>query len=135
MFGRILEDIKSFISGRDLVVFAITLALANQLQITLNKFIETMIMPFIARLLGGTTPSSTPATATPGTGVAPQLQTSLANRAIDLETASGKDLGIRLGWGAAVQSILVFFISLVIMVELARYITVHFVTSSSVKFT
>ena len=133
MLERIAEDIKNFVSGRDLVVFAITLALANQLQITLNKFIETIIMPFIARLLGGSTPSTTPAT--PTTGLAAQLQTSLANRAIDIQTASGKDLGIRVGWGAALQSIIVFFISLVIMVELARYITVHYVTSSTVKFT
>ena len=63
------------------------------------------------------------------------MQTSLANRAIEIQTASGKDLGIRVGWGAALQSIIVFFISLVIMVELARYITVHYVTSSTVKFT
>jgi large-conductance mechanosensitive channel len=113
MFGRIASDIKSFISGKDLVIFAIGLALSAQLQTTLKTIIDNMIMPFVSKLTGATT---------------------LATRHLELQTPSGKDLGIKLGWGAALQSIIVFFITLVIMVEIARYITVNFVTSSTVQF-
>jgi large-conductance mechanosensitive channel len=114
MIGRIGQDIKSFISGKDLVIFAISLALSTQLQTTLNKIIDTMIMPFVSKLTG---------------------TTNLAARSVELQTPGGKDLGIKLGWGAALQSLIVFFISLVIMVEIARYVTVHYVPSSTVKFT
>ena len=116
MFGisRIGSDIKSFISGKDLVIFAISLALSTQLQTTLKTFIDNMIMPFVSKLTGAT---------------------NLATRSLDLQLPDGKDLGIKLGWGAALQSVIVFFITLVLMVEIARYVTVHYVSSSTVTFT
>ena len=113
VLGRVARDIQSFISGRDLVIFAVAIALSNQLQITLKVIIDSLVMPFVSKLTGAT---------------------NLNSRAFDLQTPQGKDLGIKLGWGAALQSVIVFFISLVVLVEIARYITVHYVTSASVKF-
>jgi large-conductance mechanosensitive channel len=113
VFARIGRDIQSFLSGRDLVIFAIGIALSNEMQAALKTVIATMIMPIVSKL----------------TGV-----DNLKDRAINLKGPGGKDLGIKLGWGAALQSLLVFFITLVIMVEIARYVTIHFVKSSSVQF-
>jgi large-conductance mechanosensitive channel len=113
--SRILRDIQSFVSGKDLVVFAIALALSNNFQALLKVLIDTLIMPFVSQLTG---------------------PTNLASRTWELQAPiSGKNLGINLGWGAALQAIITFVITLVIMVEIARYLTVKFVKSSTVTFT
>jgi large-conductance mechanosensitive channel len=114
MLGRVGRDIQSFLSGRDLVIFAIGIALSNEMQTTLRTIIGNMIMPIVSKF----------------TGV-----DNLKDRAINLKGPNGQELGIKLGWGAALQSLIVFFITLVIMVEIARYVTLHFVKSSSVQFT
>lgn len=113
MFRRVGRDILSFVSGRDLVVFAVGIALSNQMQITIKTLIDNLIMPFVSKLTGAD---------------------NLANRSIHLKSPDGKDLGIKIGWGAALQSVIIFAITLVVMVEMARYITVHYVKSSSVQF-
>lgn len=115
VFAGLQKDIKSFISGRDLVVFAVGLALSTQLQATLKSIIDGLIMPFVS-------------TAT-GAG-------NLATRAWDLKvpTPGSKDPVIKVLWGAALNSIIVFFITLIIMVKIAKYITVHYVKSASVSF-
>lgn len=113
MLRRIGKDIRSFVSGKDLVVFAIGIALSNQFQATVKSVIDNLIMPFVSKL----------------TGV-----NQLRNRSYNLQTPQGKDLGITLTWGAALESVLTFAITLLVMVELARYITIHFVKSSSVTF-
>ncbi len=110
--GRILKDIKSFIAARDLAMLAITIALSNQFQQTTKTIIDTMIMPFVSRVTGAT---------------------NLKSRAIDLQTPKGKSLGIQLGWGAAVESVIVFIITLVVMVQMARYFT-KLVKSPTVSF-
>jgi large-conductance mechanosensitive channel len=108
------KDIKSFISGRDLVVFAVGIALSTQLQATMKSVIDNVIMPFISNI----------------TGVG-----NLATRASVLKVpVPGKDLGIKVGWGAALHAVIVFFITLVIMVKIAKYITVNYVKSASVSF-
>ena len=111
--SRIARDIQSFVSGKDLVVFAIGIALSNQFQATVKTLIDSMIMPFVSKLTGAT---------------------NLSSRTYDLQSAQGKSLGIKLGWGAALEALIVFCITLVVMVEIARYITVHFVKSSTVTF-
>lgn len=113
MFHRVSQDIKSFISGRDLVVFAIGIGLSNQLQATLKTLIDSLIMPVVSQL----------------TGV-----TNLNSRSLELQKPKGNNPGIKVAWGAALQSIVVFAISLVVMVEIARYVTVHYVKSTSVTF-
>jgi large-conductance mechanosensitive channel len=111
--GRIGRNIKSFVSGKDLVIFAISIALSNQFQVTIKNIIDNMIMPFVSRVTGAT---------------------NLSSRQVVLQKAKDKNPGIQLKWGAALESAIVFLISLVIMVEIARYITVHFVKSSTVTF-
>lgn len=112
VFAGLQKDIKSFISGRDLVVFAVGLALSTQLQATLKSIIDNMILPFVSKLTGAT---------------------NLESRKFSLlKTSNG--FGIDLRWGAALQSVIVFFITLIIMVKIAKYITVHYVKSASVKF-
>lgn len=115
LLGRIGHDIKSFISGKDLVVFAVGIALSNQLQATLKSIIDNLIMPLVSN----------------STGV-----DNLSNRSYTLHTSTieGKQKSITLNWGAALQSVITLFISLVVMVEVARYITTHYVKSSSVTF-
>ena len=46
------------------------------------------------------------------------------------------DIGgdIEIEWGKALESLVVFFITLIVMVQIARYITVNYVKSSSVSF-
>jgi len=110
---RIARDIKSFISGKDLVVFAIGLALSARFQETIKSLIDSLIMPFVSKL----------------TGV-----TALNTRQLVLEKEKDGKPGISLKWGAALESVIVFFITLVIMVEIARYITVNFIKSSTVSF-
>lgn len=115
VFAGLQKDIKSFVSGRDLVIFAITLALSTQFQATLKSIIDNMIMPFVSSMTGAS---------------------NLATRSWDLRvpTPGSKDPVIKLTWGAALQSIIVFFITLIIMVKTAKYLTVHYVKSSSVSF-
>lgn len=113
ILSRILSDIKAFVGGKDLVVFAIALALSAQFQETIRTFIDSMIMPFISKLTGAT-----------------RLET----REFEISPPVGTKLSITLGWGRALKSFIVFCITLVIMVEIARYLTVHFVQSSTVKF-
>lgn len=114
MLGRVGRDIQSFLSGRDLVIFAIGIALSNEMQTALRTIIGSMIMPIVSKFTGAD---------------------NLKDRAINLKGPNGQELGIKLGWGAALQSLIVFFITLVIMVEIARYVTLNFVKSSSVQFT
>jgi hypothetical protein len=42
--------------------------------------------------------------------------------------------GSTINWGKAVESFIMFCITLVIMVEIAKYLTVYFVESTTVKF-
>jgi large-conductance mechanosensitive channel len=113
MLGRVADDIKSFIGGKDLVVFAIGLALSSQFQATIGTLIDSLIMPFISSLTGATR---------------------LDNRSVQLGKPLPNGDPIRLFWGRALKSIIVFMITLVIMVEIARYLTVNFVSSSTVTF-
>lgn len=116
VFSGLQKDIKSFISGRDLVVFAIGLALSTQFQATLKSIIDGLIMPFVSS----------------STGVG-----NLATRAWELNVPKvvGKETTpIKVMWGSALQSVIVFFITLIIMVKIAKYVTVHYVKSTSVSF-
>lgn len=113
MLKRVAEDIKSFIAGKDLVVFAIGLALSTQFQETVRTLIDSLIMPFISVLTGAT---------------------KLDSRTIRLNTPVKNAEPIYIQWGKALKSIIVFMITLVVMVEIARYLTVRYVTSSSVQF-
>lgn len=114
MLSRIGRDIQSFLSGRDLVIFAIGIALSNEMQTALRTIIANMVMPIVSKFTGAD---------------------NLKDRSINLKGPNGQDLGIKLGWGTALQSLIVFFITLIIMVEIARYVTLNFVKSSSVQFT
>jgi large-conductance mechanosensitive channel len=111
--SRIARDIKSFISGKDLVIFAISIALSNAFQTTIKTMIDTLIMPFVSKVTGAT---------------------SLSTRAYEIRSAEAGAPSITVGWGAALESAIVFAITLVVMVQIARYITVHYVKSSTVTF-
>jgi large-conductance mechanosensitive channel len=111
--STILKDVKSFISSRDLIVFAVGIALSNQLQSTIHTMINALIMPFFSAVTG---------------------PTNLASRTIDLKPPSDKLPAIKVGWGAALNALLTFLITLVIMVELVKYVTTRFVKSSSVTW-
>lgn len=113
MLSRIGSDIKAFVAGKDLVVFAIGLALSTQFQDTVRTLIDALIMPFISTLTGAT---------------------KLESRNFALKTPVGNTEPIYIYWGRAIKSLITFLITLVIMVEIARYLTVKYVTSSSVKF-
>jgi large-conductance mechanosensitive channel len=113
MLGRIASDIKSFVGGKDLVVFAIALALSTQFQETIRTLIDSMIMPFFSKLTGATR---------------------LDDRKLEISPPVGKNLSINLMWGKALKALIVFVITLIIMVEIARYLTVNFVKSSTVTF-
>jgi large-conductance mechanosensitive channel len=92
----ILRDIRSFVSSRDLLVFAIGVALSNQFQITLTTIINSMIMPFVSAVTG---------------------PTNLASRSYDLKPPTSRLPAIKLAWGAAVNAAITFFITMVIMVQ------------------
>lgn len=111
--GQIIADIKSFVSGKDLVVFAIALALSAQFQSTVKTAIDSLIMPFISKLTGAT---------------------NLSQRQIQISPPTSKTGAITIQWGKALESFIMFVITLVFMVQIAKYLTVHFVESSSVKF-
>jgi large-conductance mechanosensitive channel len=102
------KDIKSFVSGKDLVVFSIALALSTQFQTTIKTLIDQLIMPFVSYITG---------------------KTNLNARSIDLVKGN-----IKIGWGAAAQSVIVLVISLVLMVEIAKYVSTYYVKSSTVTF-
>lgn len=114
MLRQIGADIKSFVGGKDLVVFAIALALSSQFQETIRTLIDSMIMPFFSKLTGATR---------------------LDDRKVEISPPVGTNLSINLMWGKALKSFIVFAITLVIMVEIAKYLTVNFVKSSTVTFT
>lgn len=111
--SRIGRDIKTFVSGKDLVILAIGLALSTAFQATIKALIDALIMPFVSAVTG---------------------KANLATRAYELQTPKGNKLGIKLEWGKAIESVIVFAITLVVMVEIARLITVKYVKSSSVSF-
>jgi len=113
MLGQIITDIKSFVSGKDLVVFAIALALSAQFQSTVKTAIDGLIMPFISKFTGAT---------------------NLSARSIQISPATSSTGAIAIQWGKALESFIMFCIQLVVMVQIAKYLTVHFVQSSSVKF-
>jgi large-conductance mechanosensitive channel len=113
MLGQIITDIKSFVSGKDLVVFAIALALSAQFQSTIRTAIDGLIMPFISKLTGAT---------------------NLSSRSLQISPPTASTGAISIQWGKALESFILFCITLIIMVEIAKYLTVHFVESSSVKF-
>jgi large-conductance mechanosensitive channel len=117
MFIGLRKDIISFISGRDLVVFAIGLILSAQLQTTLKSFIDNLIMPFVSKITGSG-----------------NLEARSWKLTVPLPGGGTKDLGIKVGWGAAIHSVIVFIITLVTMVKVAKYITVNYVKSASVSF-
>ena len=104
----VLRDIKSFVSGKDLIIFSVGLALSNEIQTLIRTLINQLIMPFVSFATG---------------------KTNLSSRTIDLQ-----DANIKVGYGAALQATIVFAITLVVMVEIAKYITQHYVKSSSVSF-
>lgn len=112
--GQIGKDVKSFVSGKDLVVMSIALALSTQFQATVKSVVDNLFMPFVSKITGAT---------------------NLNSRSFELVAPSGKELGIKVTWGAALQSVIVFLITLVIMVQIAKYLTLHYVKSSSVSFT
>lgn len=105
---RVLRDIRSFVSSKDLVVFAVMLALSNQLQTTLNTLIDALIMPFVSHVTGRARLSTREARV-PGTG-------------------------ITVRWGAAAYALITFAISLVVMVEIVRLIVTRARLTSSVTF-
>ena len=105
--SRMGRDIKSFVGGKDLVALAIGLALSTQFQLTVKAVIDATIMPFVSKLTGAT---------------------KLSSRKYDI----GGDIEIE--WGKALESLVVFFITLIVMVQIARYITVNYVKSTSVSF-
>lgn len=108
---QVLKDIKSFVSGRDLVVFAVTIALSNQLQATLQTIISNTVMPFVSTAMGAT---------------------KLTDRSIELTKPKGDRPGIKIGWGAALNAGIVFFITLVVMVQIVKFLTTHYVKTSSI---
>jgi large-conductance mechanosensitive channel len=114
MLSRIGSDIKAFVGGKDLVVFAIGLALSTQFQDTVRTLIDSLIMPFISTLTGAT-----------------RLET----RNFKIKTPLGGAEPIYIYWGRAIKSAITFIITLIVMVEIARYLTVRYVNSSTVKFT
>lgn len=113
MLGRIASDIKAFVGGKDLVVFAIGLALSTQFQDTIRTLIDSLIMPFISTLTGAN---------------------KMESRSFRLKAPVGNTDPIYIYWGRALKSLITFTITLIIMVEIARYLTVRYVTSSTVKF-
>lgn len=113
MLQRVADDIRSFIGGKDLVVFAIGLALSTQFQETIRTLIDSLIMPFISTLTGATR---------------------LDTRSVQLKAPLKDADPIRIYWGRALKTMIVFIITLIVMVEIARYLTVNFVKSSSVTF-
>lgn len=114
MLGRVGRDIKAFIGGKDLVVFAIGLALSTQFQETVRTLIDSLIMPFISTLTGAT---------------------QLESRNLRLKAPVGDAQPIYIYWGRALKTLITFSITLVVMVEIARYITTTYVESATVKFT
>lgn len=110
---QVLKDIKSFVSGRDLVVFAVTIGLSNQLQAALQTIISNTVMPFVSVVSGAT---------------------KLSDRSIELKKPKGDLPGIKIGWGAALNAGIVFFITLVIMVQIVKLITTRYVKSSSITW-
>jgi len=113
VLGQIIKDIKSFVSGKDLVVFAIALALSAQFQMTVKTAIDSLIMPFISKLTGAT---------------------NLSARTVQISPPTSTAGPITINWGKAVESFIMFCITLVVMVEIAKYLTVYFVESTTVKF-
>lgn len=103
--STILKDVRSFISGKDLLVFAVGIAISNQLQTTLNTLIDALIMPFVSQLTGAT---------------------NLASRGFNIPKTE-----IRIKWGAALNALITFSITLVIMVEIIKYISLRFKLKSS----
>lgn len=107
---QIAQDIRSFVAGKDLVVFAIGIALSNALQSTLNTVINNLIMPFVSYFSG---------------------VTDLADRSWMLHDGPP---AIKLGWGAALNALITFVITLVIMVEFVKYVTTNYVRSSTIQW-
>ena len=113
VLGQVLNDIKAFVSGKDLVVFAIALALSASFQSLVRTWIDALIMPFISKITGAT---------------------NLSHRQFQISPPTSKTAAITIYWGKALESLIIFLITLVTMIEIAKYLTVHFVESSTVKF-
>lgn len=94
---RVLRDIRAFISSRDLLVFAVGIALSNRFQKTLESLIDTLVMPVVSWVTG---------------------TRQLASR----EARVGD---VKLAWGKALESVIVLAISVVVMVEVVRWLTTH----------
>lgn len=112
VLARVAKDVKAFVSGKDLVVLAVGLALSTQLQATLNAVIQNLIMPFISFFTG---------------------PTNLVERAYILNDDE-KHRTIKIGWGAALNALITFAITTVVMVEFARFVTTTLVQSSTIKW-
>ena len=93
----VLRDVRSFISSKDLLVLAVGLALSTQFQKTLETVIDALVMPVVSWLTGRSHLASREARV-PGTRIA-------------------------LAWGKALEAVLVFLVSLVVMVEIVKWLT------------
>jgi len=109
----ILKDIKAFVSSRDLLVFAIGVGLSNSFQSTLTTIINSMVMPFVSVITG---------------------PTNLASRSYDLKPPTSKLPAIKLGWGAALNAAITFIITLIVMVEVLKFISLRYMPTKSVTW-
>ena len=108
MTWQVLRDIKAFVGGKDLLVFAVAIALSNQLQSTLATLIDSLVMPVVSTTLG---------------------TQKLKDRSFQIPKT---DIAIK--WGAALNALIMFGIALVVMVEITKYITTRFVKSTSINW-
>lgn len=107
---RVAKDIQSFVASKDLIVFAVGVALSNQLQATLNTLITSLIMPFVSYWTGVNDLSS---------------RTWVLNEG---------EPGIKLNWGAAANAIITFTITIAVLVEFTRFVTTKYVKSQTIQW-
>ena len=110
------SDITTFITSKDVVVFAVTIAVSTQIQALLTSLINNIAMPVVSLATGNT---------------------NLATRSFYIRKpqpdAKPPRAGIEIAYGAALNQLIIFLISLVILVEFAKAVSAK-VPSSSVQW-